>query len=57
MLMQAQQVVSEACGDRSKLIQQQNLFDIDASIGDVVDEAEAIRHLAGPNSVSGVSYQ
>lgn len=35
------QVVAEACGDRSLLIQQQNLFDIDSLFGDVVGEAEA----------------
>lgn len=36
------QVVGAACGDRSPLIQQQNLFDIQASIGDVITEEEAL---------------
>lgn len=35
-------VVGSACGDRSPLIQQQNLFDIDTAFGDVVEEAEAV---------------
>ncbi|CAK7223811.1 hypothetical protein SCUCBS95973_005308 [Sporothrix curviconia] len=38
-------VVREACGDRSPLIQQQNLFDMDASFSDVVSEAEAVEKL------------
>lgn len=42
------QIVKEACGDRSEMIQQQNLFDMDATIGDVVDEDEAIRQLGKP---------
>lgn len=40
-----QQVVREACGDRSPLIQQQNLFDMDASFADVVSEAEAVEEM------------
>ncbi len=39
------QVVQEACGGRSLLIQQQNLFDIDMLIGDVVNEDEAKERL------------
>ncbi|KAH8890563.1 N-carbamoylsarcosine amidase [Thozetella sp. PMI_491] len=42
-------VVHEACGDRSPLIQQQNLFDIDAMIGDVVSEEEAVSELRAGN--------
>jgi hypothetical protein len=38
--------VREACGDRSPLIQQQNLFDIDMGFGDVVGEDEAREKLA-----------
>ncbi|KAK4446637.1 Isochorismatase-like protein [Podospora aff. communis PSN243] len=38
-------VVREACGDRSLLIQQQNLFDIDMFIGDVIGEEEARERL------------
>ncbi|KAH9897581.1 N-carbamoylsarcosine amidase [Xylariomycetidae sp. FL2044] len=39
-------VVREACGDRSPLIQQQHLFDIDALYGDVVSETEAVKNLS-----------
>ncbi|KAL1901433.1 hypothetical protein Sste5346_001838 [Sporothrix stenoceras] len=39
-------VVGEACGDRSPLIQQQNLFDMDASFADVVSEAEAVGEMS-----------
>ncbi|KAK1835302.1 Isochorismatase-like protein [Podospora conica] len=38
-------VVREACGDRSLLIQQQSLFDIDMTMGDVVGEDEARERL------------
>ena len=40
------QVVREACGDRSPLIQQQNLFDMDASFADVISETEAIEKIS-----------
>ncbi|KAH7025677.1 putative N-carbamoylsarcosine amidase [Microdochium trichocladiopsis] len=35
-------IVHEACGDRSLLIQQQNLFDVDSFFGDVISETEAL---------------
>jgi hypothetical protein len=40
------QVVGAACGDRSPVIQQQTLFDIDCNFGDVVSEDDALQHLS-----------
>ena len=40
------QVVPSACGDRSDVIQQQALFDIDNHFGDVVSEEEAMEKLS-----------
>jgi len=45
-------VVREACSDRSLLIQQQNLFDIDMFIGDVISEEEAVQNLGSGWTVS-----
>ncbi|KAJ9628272.1 hypothetical protein H2204_009389 [Knufia peltigerae] len=39
-------VVGSACGDRSPLIQQHNLLDIQSYMGDVVDEAEAVKRMS-----------
>jgi nicotinamidase-related amidase len=39
------QIVGEACGDRSDLIQQQTLFDLDCTVGDVVSEHEAVERM------------
>lgn len=39
------QVVPSACGDRSKAIQDANLFDLDSKYADVVEEDEAVAHL------------
>lgn len=38
-------IVGTACGDRSPQIQQANLFDMDAKMGDVVSEEEAVEKL------------
>lgn len=38
-------VVGSACGDRSKVIQEATLRDLDATYGDVVSEEEAIAKL------------
>lgn len=38
--------VREAVGDRHPAPREANLFDIDAKIGDVVSQAEALNHLA-----------
>lgn len=39
-------VVREAVGDRHPATHESNLFDIDAKVGDVVSEADAVAHLA-----------
>jgi nicotinamidase-related amidase len=39
-------VVPTACGDRSKAIQEANLFDLDSKYADVVTEEEALQKLA-----------
>lgn len=38
-------IVGTACGDRSKEIHEANLFDMDAKMGDVVGEEEAVEKL------------
>jgi hypothetical protein len=41
------QVVGDACGDRSEVIQKSNLFDMDAKYADVIHSREAeekLRH-------------
>ncbi|EFX03771.1 n-carbamoylsarcosine amidase [Grosmannia clavigera kw1407] len=38
-------VVASACGDRSKAIQEANLFDLDSKYADVVTEEDAVAHL------------
>lgn len=39
------QVVASACGDRSRAIQDANLFDLDSKYADVVTEEDAVAHL------------
>ena len=39
------QVVSEACGDRSKAVHDANIFDIQTKMADVVPESEVIEKL------------
>lgn len=41
-------VVADACGDRADAPHDANLFDLGAKYADVVDEAEAVRHLSTP---------
>lgn len=38
-------IVGTACGDRSAAIHEANLFDMDAKMGDVVGEMEAVGQL------------
>lgn len=40
-----QQVVSEACGDRSPAVHDANIFDMNAKMADVVSEGEAVEKL------------
>lgn len=40
-------IVGTACGDRSPAIHEANLFDMDAKMGDVVGEEEAVEKLRG----------
>lgn len=40
-------VVADACGDRHPAPHEQNLFDINAKMGDVVSEAEILDYMAG----------
>jgi hypothetical protein len=38
--------VGTACGDRSAPIHDANIFDMNAKMADIVEEAEAIEHLS-----------
>ena len=42
-------VVRQAVGDRSEIVHEANLFDLDAKYADVVDEAEVLDFLAAPH--------
>ena len=46
-------LVREACGDRDSRPHEANLFDVQAKIGEVIDEVEALRLLEGAGSVVG----
>ncbi|MYW96188.1 isochorismatase family protein [Amycolatopsis rubida] len=41
------QVVRDACADRTRILHDSNLVDLDAKYADVIDAEEALRHLRG----------
>jgi nicotinamidase-related amidase len=46
-------VVADACGDRHEAPHKANLFDMDAKYGDVMSEADVIKHLKGLDAENG----